>query len=119
MDGRGELLVVGEAAARIEIGDIAAGYERAACAGEHHDPHRLVRLHLAHGVVEGAAGRHVERVQPLRPVNGDDPCPARGLDQHGALAHAPLLFFISLKRRALGLSASLRCRALAPAKKFR
>ena len=49
----GELLVMGEALARVEIGDIAAGDERAARAGEQHDPHRLVRLDLAYRIVEG------------------------------------------------------------------
>ena len=111
MDRRRELFVVGEAPARVEIGDVAAGHERAARAGEHHDPHRFIRLDLAHGIVECAAGRHIKRVQPLRPVDGDDPCPARGLDQHGALAHAPLPFFISLSRRALApLDRALRAR---------
>ena len=55
----GEFLVVGEAPAGVEIGDIAAGHEGPAGPGEHRHTHRLVRLDPAHGLVQRMAGGQV------------------------------------------------------------
>ncbi len=73
MQALAEFQVMGQAAARIEIGDISAGDKRfLASAGEENNPCIVIALGLVKSIVECGESVHVESVKSRRPIDGED-----------------------------------------------
>ena len=72
MNDFGEVEIMRQAAARLEVGNVAARDERPiARAGEDEDANRRVLFGRPHSTIESLQSRKVERVQRLRPVDRD------------------------------------------------
>ena len=73
MQALADLEIMREALTRIQIRNVAAGDEGPfARSGEDDDAHGRVALGLGDGLIQRGERVHVERIQRLRPIDGDD-----------------------------------------------
>ncbi|MDT4875733.1 hypothetical protein FQZ97_1111250 [compost metagenome] len=116
MQHHGKFLVMRQASAAVEVGDVPPRDERAFVAARDHDhPHGGVGLQLIERFLHGQNHGDVQRVHGLRAVEGHHADRAFGAGQHMGFGHVGFLGIVQGAHVPGGLSRFFRClRSITP-----